>query len=279
MAKVIAIANQKGGVGKTTTSINLSASMTYLGQRVLLIDLDPQGNTTTGSGIDKSDLKYSATEVLTGEVSVHVAIQKTANQYDLLPSNRDLTAAEVQLMQMSHREYRLLQALVEVRSQYDFIFIDCPPSLNSLTLNALVASDSVLIPLQCEYYALEGLTDLVGTIEQIKGSLNNKLSVEGILRTMFDARNRLSDEVSEQLFQYFGDKVYKSVIPRNIRLAEAPSHGQAAIIYDKTSTGARAYLDLAKEILDKRQSEFSRLHDETIKKITQTSAEEVIEEA
>ena len=256
MGKIVAIANQKGGVAKTTTSVNLAASLVATRRKVLLVDLDPQGNATMGSGVDKQSLKYSSYHVLMGEVDINNAITSTNEAgYELLPANADLTAAEVQLLEMQQRERKLRVALQSVRDRYDYIFIDCPPSLNMLTLNALVAAQSVLIPIQCEYYALEGLTALVNTIEEIRGSLNPNLKIEGLLRTMYDPRNRLSADVTMQLQKYFGDRVYRTVIPRNVRLAEAPSYGVPALIYDKTSRGAQAYLALAGEIVRREEQQ------------------------
>lgn len=252
MGKVLAITNQKGGVGKTTTSVNLSASLAATKRKALLIDLDPQGNATMGSGVDKKDLSVSIYDVLMGEKSIEEATLSLENtQYDLLPSNSDLTGAEVGLLNISNREIQLRKEVEKIRNKYAYIIIDCPPSLNMLTVNALVAADSVVIPTQCEYYALEGLSALLETIEKIKNVLNPKLNVEGLLRTMFDSRNNLANEVSKQLTDYFGDKVYNTIIPRNVRLAEAPSHGQPIILYDKTSTGAIAYLALAGELMRK----------------------------
>jgi len=251
MGKIIAVANQKGGVAKTTTCINLGASFVATKRRVLVVDLDPQGNATVGSGVDKDSLEKSSYDVLLGKAPAReVIIHTEAANYDILPTNGDLTAAEVELMNMMvAREQRLRQALEPVRDDYDFILIDCPPSLNMLTLNAMVAADSVMIPMQCEYYALEGLSALLNTIEEIKGSVNPNLEIEGLLRTMYDPRNNLSTDVSGQLILHFGDKVYRTVIPRNVRLAEAPSHGVPALQYDRTSRGAVAYLALAGEIL------------------------------
>ena len=250
MSKVIAIANQKGGVGKTTTSVNLAASLVATRRRVLLIDLDPQGNATMGSGVDKKTLSYSSYDLLLGERSVTaVTVAVPHAGYSLVPSNADLTAAEVRLMSLPQREQRLRQALEPVLASYDYILIDCPPSLNMLTGNALVAARSVIIPMQCEYYALEGLSALLETIEQIRATLNPPLKVEGLLRTMYDPRNNLANEVSEQLTRHFGDTLYRTVIPRNVRLAEAPSHGLPVLLYDKTSRGALAYLALAGEML------------------------------
>lgn len=251
MGKIIAVANQKGGVAKTTTCINLGASFVATKRRVLVVDFDPQGNATVGSGVDKDSLEKSSYDVLLGHVPARDAIiHADAASYDILPTNGDLTAAEVELMNMMvAREQRLRQALEPIRNDYDFILVDCPPSLNMLTLNAMVAADSVMIPMQCEYYALEGLSALLNTIEEIRGSVNPNLEIEGLLRTMYDPRNNLATDVSGQLIMHFGDKVYRTVIPRNVRLAEAPSHGIPALKYDRTSRGAVAYLALAGEIL------------------------------
>ena len=255
MAKIIAIANQKGGVGKTTTAINLCAALGETRRKVLLIDLDPQGNATTGSGVDKEALALSICDVLLGDCSSAEAIVKPEHiQYHVLPGNADLTAAEVQLMSENGRERRLADALTSVANDYEYIYIDCPPALNVLTLNAFVAADGVLIPMQCEYYALEGLSSLLRTIRQVQSSVNTRLRIEGILRTMFDGRNKLGHEVSNQLIEHFESKVYRTVIPRNIRLAEAPSFGKPIVYYDKSSRGSIAYLALAGEIIRREVS-------------------------
>ncbi len=255
MARVIAIANQKGGVGKTTTSVNLAASMIAAKRRVLLVDMDPQGNATMGSSINKMTLKTSSYDVLMGEKTVEeVRVRSEVSEYDLIPANGDLTGAEVGLLEEIAREVRLDNALKPVKGNYDFIFIDCPPSLNMLTVNSLAAADSVMIPMQCEYYALEGLSSLVETIKKIRKYLNPRLRIEGLLRTMYDPRNNLSNQVSEKLLEHYGEKVYRTIIPRNIRLAEAPSYGLPVLKYDKSSRGSIAYLALAGEMLRRQRS-------------------------
>ena len=254
MGRIIAVTNQKGGVGKTTSCINLAAALALTRRRVLLIDLDPQGNATMGSGVDKHEVEYSSCDVLLGEVNIEQAIiASEAAGYDVLPGNSDLTAAEVELLQAENGGQRLRDALAHVLNRYDYILIDCPPSLNMLTINALTAAQGVLIPMQCEYYALEGLSALVDTVSQIQQSVNPALEIEGLLRTMFDARNNLATQVSEQLIEHFGDKVYRTIVPRNVRLAEAPSHGLPILKYDKASRGAVAYLALAGELVRREQ--------------------------
>jgi chromosome partitioning protein len=254
---VLAVSNQKGGVGKTTTAISLAAALADKGSRVLLIDLDPQGNATMGSGVDKSQLHASSCEVLLGEADVSsVLVAVEPGGYVLLPANQDLTAAEVRLLtMMAGRETKLRNAIASLRESFDVILIDCPPALNMLTVNSLVAADSVLIPMQCEYYALEGLSALLATVEQIRAAVNENLELEGILRTMFDPRNNLANEVSAQLIMHFGDKVFRTIIPRNIRLAEAPSFGKPVLFHDRESRGALAYLALAGEMIRREDEE------------------------
>jgi chromosome partitioning protein len=251
MTRVLAVANQKGGVGKTTTSINLAASLTLAGRRVLLIDLDPQGNATMGSGVDKRNLRASIYEVLLGTAELAQARVRAGANYDLVPANRELAGAEIELVDLPERETRLRHALEPLKSHYEFVLIDCPPALNLLTVNGLCAAQAVMIPMQCEYYALEGLSDLVQTIKKVRAHLNPALEIEGLLRTMYDPRNTLAQQVSDQLQQHFGEKVYRTVIPRNIRLAEAPSHGVPVMALDRQSKGALAYLALAGEMLSK----------------------------
>ena len=254
MGKIVAIANQKGGVGKTTTCVNLAASMAATKRKILVVDLDPQGNATMASGVDKYQVEATAYDLLVEDTPFdEVVCRSTSGNYDLIAANGDVTAAEIKLMEVFAREVRLKNALASVRDNYDFIFIDCPPSLNLLTINAMAAADSVLVPMQCEYFALEGLTALMDTISKLAAVVNENLKIEGLLRTMYDPRNRLSNEVSDQLKKHFGSKVYRTVIPRNVRLAEAPSHGKPAMYYDKYSAGAKAYLALAGEMLRREE--------------------------
>ena len=255
--KVIAVANQKGGVGKTTTAVNLSAALSELEQRVLLIDIDPQGNATMGSGVEKNQLSLSSYEWLVEGAGLKEVVHSKEAKYDILPSNIDLTAAEVGLLGMDSREY-VMRGLLS-GAAYDYVLIDCPPSLNILTVNALTAANTVLIPMQCEYYALEGLSALLETIKALRVSSNPQLDIEGLLRTMYDPRISLSRDVSRQLVTYFGEKLFRTVIPRNIKLAEAPSHGQPVIEYDRSSKGSRAYLALGAELLKRQKGFFSQL--------------------
>jgi chromosome partitioning protein len=252
MTRVLAITNQKGGVGKTTTSVNLAAGLSQAGKRVLLVDLDPQGNATMGSGIDKRSLSVSVYQMLLGFATAQSVRQRSeAGGYDIIPANRDLAGAEVEMVELEHRESRLKSALEPIAGQYDFVLLDCPPSLNMLTVNGLVAADAVMIPMQCEYYALEGLSDLVNTIKKVRQHLNPKIEIEGLLRTMYDPRNTLALQVSAQLQEHFGAKVYETVIPRNVRLAEAPSFGAPAVTFDRECKGSQAYMALASEILSR----------------------------
>jgi chromosome partitioning protein len=251
LAQVFCIANQKGGVGKTTTAVNLAASLTGLGCRTLLVDLDPQGNATMGSGVDKTEVEQSVYPVLLGLSSLKESVIQSPAGYDLLPANRELAGAEVELVSIDRREHRLRDALASVSSEYDVVLIDCPPSLSLLTLNGLCSAHGVVIPMQCEYFALEGLSDLVNSIKRVHGGLNKELKIIGLLRVMFDPRMTLSQQVSEQLLKHFGDRVFNTVIPRNVRLAEAPSHGQSVLAYDPSSRGAVAYRAFAQELMDR----------------------------
>jgi chromosome partitioning protein len=252
MAKIFCVANQKGGVGKTTTTVNLAAGLAALKQRVLVVDLDPQGNASMGSGIDKMGLRSSVYQVLIGQTDVRASrLRSETGGYDVLPANRDLAGAEIELVEIDHREERLKMALAEVGDEYDFVLIDCPPALSLLTLNGLCAANGVIVPMQCEYFALEGLTDLVNTIKQVHANLNPNLTIIGLLRVMFDPRTTLQQQVSEQLMAHFGDKVFKTIIPRNVRLAEAPSYGMPGVTFDKSSRGAQAYVQFGAEMIER----------------------------
>ena len=252
MAKIFCIANQKGGVGKTTTAVNLAAGLAVLKKRVLLVDLDPQGNATMGAGVDKAKLESSVYQVLLGMADVKSALQTSeSGNFEVLPANRDLAGAEVEMIDLEQRELRLRHALAEVQGDYDFVLIDCPPALSMLTLNGLCAAHGVIIPMQCEYYALEGLSDLVNTIKIVHAKMNPDLKVIGLLRVMFDPRMMLSQQVSIQLEKHFGEKVFKTIIPRNVRLAEAPSYGIPGVIFDPASKGAQAYTSFGEELVDR----------------------------
>ncbi len=255
MAKIFCIANQKGGVGKTTTCVNLAAGLARIGQRVLLIDLDPQGNATMGSGVNKRELELSVYDVLLGEATVaEAAVAAEACGYRVLGANRELAGAEIELVGLDQREQRLKQALAAVAADYDFVLIDCPPSLSLLTLNGLCAANGVIVPMQCEYFALEGVSDLVNTIKQVRANLNRELKVIGLLRVMFDARTMLQKQVSDQLFEHFGDEVFQTVIPRNVRLAEAPSYGLPGVVFDPSAKGSKAFVEFAREMVERIQT-------------------------
>ena len=260
MAKIFCVANQKGGVGKTTTTVNLAAGLAKVGQRVLMIDLDPQGNATMGSGVDKRKLELTVYDVLLESASIAEArvqsdkLKDGGCSYDILGANRELAGAEVELVEVERRDKRLKQAIAAVNSEYDFVLIDCPPSLSMLTLNGLCCAHGVIVPMQCEYFALEGLTDLVNTIKQVKANLNDDLQIIGLLRVMFDPRITLQQQVSDQLKAHFGDKVFDSVIPRNVRLAEAPSYGLPGVVFDPSSKGAQAFVAFAQEMVARIES-------------------------
>jgi chromosome partitioning protein len=251
MARIFVIANQKGGVGKTSVAVNLSASLAHYGRKVLLIDLDPQGNATTGSGIDKTACERTVYGVLLGEYPLREAVSSSEGGYDVVASNRDLAGAEVELIGMEQREYRLRDALTGPAADYEFVVIDCPPALNMLTVNGFAAADAVIIPMQCEYYALEGLSDLVGTLRKVKQNLNPKIEIEALVRTMYDPRSTLTVQVSDELKRHYGEKVFDTVIPRNVRIAEAPSFGKPVLLHDPASKGALAHLQFARELLER----------------------------
>lgn len=253
MVKVFAVANQKGGVGKTSIAVNLSASLAHYGKRVLMIDLDPQGNATTGSGVDKSAVDRTIYGVLLGEYSAAEARVRTEAEFDLIPANRELAGAEIELIQIDRREFRLKDALHAIKEEYDFVVIDSPPALNMLTVNGFTAADSVIIPMQCEYYALEGLSDLVGTLRKVKSNLNAKIEVEALVRTMYDPRSMLTQQVSDEIKKHYGDKVFDTVIPRNVRIAEAPSFGKPVLLHDALSKGAQSHLAFARELLARQE--------------------------
>ena len=251
MSRIFVVANQKGGVGKTSIAVNLCASLAHYGRRALLIDLDPQGNATTGSGVDKSACEKTVYGVLLGEHPMREALLACEGNYDIVPSNRELAGAEVELIGMERREYRLRDALAPIAKDYDFVVIDCPPALNMLTVNGFTAADAVIIPMQCEYYALEGLSDLVGTLRKVKQNLNPKIEIEALVRTMYDPRSTLTVQVSDELKRHYGEKVFDTVIPRNIRIAEAPSFGKPVLLHDPASKGALAHLQFARELLQR----------------------------
>jgi len=252
MSKTFAIANQKGGVGKTSVAVNLSASMAHYGQRVLLVDLDPQGNATTGSGIDKGAVAHTVYDMLLGECSAADARVRAEGNYDVIAANRNLAGAEIEMIEIDRREYRLKESLDSIKDDYDYIVIDSPPALNMLTVNGFTAADSVIIPMQCEYYALEGLSDLVGTLRKVKNNLNGKIEIEALVRTMFDPRSMLTQQVSDEIKKHYGDKVFDTVIPRNIRIAEAPSFGKPVLLHDPQSKGALSHLAFARELLERQ---------------------------
>jgi chromosome partitioning protein len=249
MGRIFVIANQKGGVGKTSVAVNLSASLAHYGRKVLLVDLDPQGNATTGSGIDKGACDKTVYGVLLGEHPVAETVRRCEGGYDVVPSNRELAGAEVELIALERREFRLREALVPAARDYDFVVIDCPPALNMLTVNGFTAADAVIIPMQCEYYALEGLSDLVGTLRKVKQNLNPRIEIEALVRTMYDPRSALTIQVSDEIKRHYGDKVFDTVIPRNVRIAEAPSFGKPVLLHDPLSKGATAHLQFARELL------------------------------